>query len=427
MADTDSFSPQGHILNQRDLAIRFVRPEVYRLNNTELVHTSVNNYLDNQLFGGFDRHRMAKLKSRSVYSYNANLEDYEMEDYLLCEWNLAQTFGRVVHDIIDRVLDRKYGKVNGEQEKDDKGIVVKNEIKDEIDDAASVWDVAIVKIEVSTKHKIKEEDVKHEPEPGPSSEGAPKRKIDGDDSQACKLAKLEIIIKQEKIEPEDEEVKIEPDAMGQIIIKQEPINENRDTLSGNNYNHSEVINEIIANYYNDATIAQLIENSAEPDIDDNILEQFVEDNTVGGFVNRLINTEPIIKELLEVISPFRLCATNYMIWDEDFNGSGRSIAGTIDCLLWHSYEKREVIVIDWTTKGNMSYPLDVKIRSSPFYRHDRNLTKLKRIFCQLHLYSYILEKRYNVKVVGIWVAQINYKLSIHKGSSYKACKCTKLN
>lgn len=114
-----------------------------------------------------------------------------------------------------------------------------------------------------------------------------------------------------------------------------------------------------------------------------------------------------------------LIATEYIIYDEL-----HEIAGSIDALFWHNKAQREVVIVDWKTCSNYSFfGSKVTNASSPFFNYKK--TKLDKYFCQLHIYSKILMKNYNVTVVGLYIVffSTNKSFVIHHKENDISCPC----
>lgn len=121
-----------------------------------------------------------------------------------------------------------------------------------------------------------------------------------------------------------------------------------------------------------------------------------------------------------IFKHLKLIATEYMVYDKE---SGA--AGTIDCLFWSDEAKREVIIVDWKTCSNFNlYGTKIKNTKSPFYGFSK--TKLNKYQCQLHVYSKILTRNYNVKVKAQYVIMFDKYGSyafFHKTDN-GSCPCT---
>lgn len=99
------------------------------------------------------------------------------------------------------------------------------------------------------------------------------------------------------------------------------------------------------------------------------------------------------------------------------------IPGTIDALFWKNKEKREVIMVDWkTNKKISSFTKKINNPKSPF--HGTSVGKLEPYFCQLHIYTYILEKYYDVKVVEKYIFHYSPEAGVVSiFSPVFKCKC----
>lgn len=121
-----------------------------------------------------------------------------------------------------------------------------------------------------------------------------------------------------------------------------------------------------------------------------------------------------------IFKHLKLIATEYMVYDKE---SGA--AGTIDCLFWANEEKREVLIVDWKTCSNFNlYGTKIKNTESPFYNFSK--TKLNKYQCQLHIYSKILTKNYNVKVKAGYVILFdkNGAYAVFYKANDEGCPCT---
>lgn len=104
-------------------------------------------------------------------------------------------------------------------------------------------------------------------------------------------------------------------------------------------------------------------------------------------------------------SKYELCAAEYMIYGDI---KGEVIPGTIDALFWSDKEKREVIIVDWKSNKGGSIPgfkSSVENQESPFYKQKKDMRD--QYFCQLHIYSYILETYYNCKVTASLIVHLS--------------------
>lgn len=437
---------QQRVLADRDLSIAFLGNDLYKINHYR-ASLSVNDYIET-LYGTFDRYGIAKKCARSrYYDCPGHLASDQKQLYILSRWNVDMAFGVVVHNVIDRFLMRKLlvdrremikseVKIKKEEHKKEdtesgsvipaSGLMIK--IKKEEEDTAGGSSVMapdgrlMIKLEpfddqenvghaiLGTSNVIKDENHQESSAFHDISNRVLKRKLSTDPGMS-KFPKMEanIIIKIEKKEDAPIPQPPQPLPVEQLLSVIVPV--------------AEIIRKIIETHYNDRVIGHLIESSAEPDINRRTMDVLMH-NTLPDFRGRLGYAESAIIELMQLLGQFDVCATNYMVWDSSFKNGRRSIAGTIDCLLWKNYEQREVIVVDWTTKKKLDYPSVTDASGSPF--DGRYRTKLHKCFCQLHVFAQILEKCYAVKVVGTWVVQIGYQLKIHEGTvSYAKCQCSK--
>lgn len=98
--------------------------------------------------------------------------------------------------------------------------------------------------------------------------------------------------------------------------------------------------------------------------------------------------------------PWELIASEYMIYGK-LDG-GDMLCGTIDALFWLDKDKREVIIVDWKTNRSQMFK---SIQKSGIFQGEAKDT-LDQFACQLHIYKYILEMYYNVKVVACAVVHL---------------------
>lgn len=105
----------------------------------------------------------------------------------------------------------------------------------------------------------------------------------------------------------------------------------------------------------------------------------------------------VMREHIEVLfKGLTFLASEYKIYGKLPMTGDVEIPGMIDAL--YQRAPGEVVIVDWKTNSSMfSYPKTIENPKSPFLYTKK--TKLDRYFCQLHIYKYILEQYYNVKVV----------------------------
>lgn len=182
---------------------------------------------------------------------------------------------------------------------------------------------------------------------------------------------------------------------------------------------SDAMNEITKQYNEDDNVA-ILNESMENNMNHETQNIFMVKNS--DLEKRLDVASNAFISAMDLLSTYKICATEYMVWDDAFmNGT---IAGTIDCLFWSDIEKREIILVDWKTNKSLTYSNKIKVTTSPFY--DEYRTTLMNYFCQLHLYQYILEKNYNVKVVKSLIVHVRDLFTIYQGTDNKTCKCLKV-
>lgn len=121
-----------------------------------------------------------------------------------------------------------------------------------------------------------------------------------------------------------------------------------------------------------------------------------------------------------IVNDLEFICSEYMIWGENYNG--RLLAGSIDALFWSNENDREVVIIDWTTSKDILNRKRVSNPRSPFNGEMRS--KLDDKFCQLHMYSAILERYYRVivtKAIIIHFGPENY--TQYYAPYFGNCKC----
>lgn len=164
-------------------------------------------------------------------------------------------------------------------------------------------------------------------------------------------------------------------------------------------------------------------NCIEKNSSEAVKEKFVK-RYPACFVNDVISKKCNQYKIFykTILSNFELICSEYMIWDDNFGG--RLVAGSIDGIFWHNKEMRQVCIYDWkTNKRNFKNMFKFKVRgvcATPFEECDQ----LDKYFCQLHIYSYILEKNYNLFVVGAFIVHLEEEcFSIYSSNNYNDCKC----
>lgn len=142
------------------------------------------------------------------------------------------------------------------------------------------------------------------------------------------------------------------------------------------------------------------------------------DRLIGTILNRM----RIFRSFENVFSLFgRLIATEYMIWAEV---DGQLLAGCVDAVFWKDASERTVILADWKTNKNLRTPYSAKVTAeqSPFYGESKNV--LEKYECQLHAYSYILERNYGVTVADALIVNFtDQDYSLFSVSDHRRCRC----
>lgn len=174
-------------------------------------------------------------------------------------------------------------------------------------------------------------------------------------------------------------------------------------------------------------ICQIAENfdpsTLKSEWEHNTTKQFViEEYNQERFFNNLTNRWFAFKRVYEaVFSKLELIASEYLVYDKL-----KKLSGTIDCLFWNNKTEREVIMVDWKTASSfIMYPSKVKNPQSPFFNLMKS--KLDRYFCQIHVYSKILQDNYNVQVVSGYVVVLMGDGSFaiyNKKIKNTGCACT---
>lgn len=125
----------------------------------------------------------------------------------------------------------------------------------------------------------------------------------------------------------------------------------------------------------------------------------------------------------EIISRhWDFAAAEFIVWSENLNG--HLIAGCIDALYWANRKERKLIIVDWKTNKNLhnSKRETTRVHNSPMYG-DMNDT-LDKYFCQMHMYTRILEAHYDVVVVAQLIVHLSAEtFTIYKAPSPATCKC----
>lgn len=127
------------------------------------------------------------------------------------------------------------------------------------------------------------------------------------------------------------------------------------------------------------------------------------------------------KTYLEQNKTLSFCTAEYMIW---MSTDHKLIAGCIDAIFWYGNpEDRKVVVVDWKTNKSI-YDNKSKIKSTDSPFHGQYKITQDKLMCQLHIYKYILEKKYNVTVVQYALVHIQEKqFSIITSLDDGTCDC----
>lgn len=172
--------------------------------------------------------------------------------------------------------------------------------------------------------------------------------------------------------------------------------------------------EAIVNEYDPIKLKNVWESSA---VQKYAINEYHKDKMYGLVHSRLCSFERIYNFIFKHLE---LIATEYMVYD-----TNHKLCGTIDALFWEDKSKRTAIIVDWKTCASFTtYPVKIKNEFSPFLGQSKS--KLDRYFCQLHVYSKILENNYNVHVVAGYIVMFNADGSFalfHKHMTMD-CPCT---
>lgn len=208
-----------------------------------------------------------------------------------------------------------------------------------------------------------------------------------------------------------------------ITLKQTNINNNNLPMSSPSKKHKkhEIMDEIRSKI--DDFTQSFDPSKLKAEWNSNQVKQFVieEYNSAKLYEAVNIRANAFDNAFNLIFNKHQVAAVEHMIYDYE-----HKISGTVDALFWHNIERREVIIVDWKTCSTYTfYPSKIKNENSPFYGCAKS--KLDKYYCQLHLYSKILTRNYNVNVVGSYVVFFNkdqtYAL-FYKPINETICKCT---
>lgn len=162
------------------------------------------------------------------------------------------------------------------------------------------------------------------------------------------------------------------------------------------YTANEMCNYIcqLAENFDPATLKSEWENEATKQF---VIEEYNQERLCNNLTNRWFGFKRVYDA---VFSKLELIASEYIVYDKV-----KKLSGTIDSLFWKDKTKREVILVDWKTASSfIMYPTKIKNKKSPFFNLMKS--KLDRYFCQIHIYSKILQDNYNVEVVSGYVVML---------------------
>lgn len=167
---------------------------------------------------------------------------------------------------------------------------------------------------------------------------------------------------------------------------------------------------------------ECLEYNYEPGISDVARAAFDRDFPLERANDIINNAFAIFYDYFEehIVNDLEFICSEYMIWGE--NDNGRLLAGRIDALFWSKKNYREVVIIDWTSSKDIRVRKRVTNPKSPFNGEMRS--KLDDKFCQLHMYSAILERYYRVIVTKAIVVHFGpERYTQHYAPYFGNCKC----
>lgn len=118
-----------------------------------------------------------------------------------------------------------------------------------------------------------------------------------------------------------------------------------------------------------------------------------------------------------LLSNYTILCPEFIVYDKEWK-----IAGCIDLIMWADKKRRHVVVVDWkTNRRNLDgdrYP--IRLRSSPFF--GKRMNHREEYECQLHLYSEILQRQYNVIVIETIIVHIyGESVTLYRSPFNKNC------
>lgn len=221
---------------------------------------------------------------------------------------------------------------------------------------------------------------------------------------------IESVLLQQRAEDERCAARMQPDADGGFFETDPMVQQ---------MSMTDVVNNILGSaVFSPSGFDSLLSKSLINPLDGDVTSEFVAVNR--DFVERsAIVCMKNFVHAMEILQ-YPVCATEYMIFDMD---RPKTLAGTIDCLLWKDRANREVILVDWKTNKTTSLHFSKKIANtmSPFF--NQTLSGLEKYFCQLHTYAKMLEKAYNVRVTDSYIVHVRDNMSIFRATEFKTCPC----
>lgn len=169
---------------------------------------------------------------------------------------------------------------------------------------------------------------------------------------------------------------------------------------------------------------QPLEHNYHPDLSEEGRAAFERNHPLKTAQLNIANIFENFKIFYEKVKQkYVLVASEYMIWERIWDSSSEPTtrAGTIDAVFWSNKDKREVVIMDWTTSAGLTTKWQETNRS---IFNGEMRSKLDKKFCQLHTYMTILERNYNVIVKACIVVQLeDGRCIIHRDPNLIPCKC----
>lgn len=119
--------------------------------------------------------------------------------------------------------------------------------------------------------------------------------------------------------------------------------------------------------------------------------------------------------------------SNYSIWaDINLNNEVKYLYGRIDAVYWINETEKHVGIISWCMAEHIDTDKHITLETSPFF-DEIPRTLLQKKECESHLFSSILETKYDLKKVTAYIVHLkNENYDIHEVDDWKKCKCVSL-